>query len=301
MRSCAISATPICGTGPGSRIIESDVRAYLDVKGYAKLRVSPAAKNLAIKEGIDLLTIRGSGHDGRIMTNDIERALKERPRMMSKMRQVIAQRLTQSFTTTPHFYVTVSVDMTDLLIYRAELKDRGLKYTITDFILETVVLTLQEHPEFNSSTDGKSVRWHSTINLGVATSLEDGLVVPVVRRAEDLSLAELHDTVAALAAKARDGKLLPDEMTGSTFTVSNMGMLGVENFTAIINPGEAAILAIATTMPAAVARDGRIVMRQMMKLTLSSDHRVIDGAQAARFINALKQKLEDLKLWKSMT
>jgi pyruvate dehydrogenase E2 component (dihydrolipoamide acetyltransferase) len=135
----------------------------------------------------------------------------------------------------------------------------------------------------------------------MATSLEDGLVVPVIRNAQDLSLAELHAAVVALAGKARDGKLLPDEMTGSTFTVSNMGMLNIENFTAIINPGESGILAVSSTVQTPVVRDGRIVVREVMKITLSSDHRLIDGAVAARFVNAIKSKLEDINLWKSLT
>lgn len=300
-KSCAISLAPIRGTGPGGRVVEKDVRAYLADKKYDSLRISPAAKALAIKEGIDILVVRGTGGSGRIMTADIERSLRERPRPMNKMRQVIAQRLTQSVVTSPHFYLTAGVDMTELLAYRTELKAAGAPYTVTDFVLEAVIMTLQEMPEFNSSTDGRTIRWHGTINLGVATSLPEGLVVPVVRNAEELGMLELHDRVAALAARAREGKLAPDEMTGSTFTVSNMGMLNVEEFTAIINPGEAAILAISTTLPTPVVRDGQVVVRSIMKITLSSDHRLIDGAQAAKFVNAIRTKLEDVKLWKSMT
>ncbi len=153
----------------------------------------------------------------------------------------------------------------------------------------------------NSSTDGKTARWHGAVHLGMATSLDDGLVVPVIRNAQDLSLAELHAAVVTLAAKARDGKLLPEEMSGSTFTVSNMGMLNVENFTAIINPGESGILAVSSTAATPVVRDGKVVVRDLMKITLSSDHRLIDGAVAARFINAIKSKLEDMNLWKSLT
>lgn len=297
----AIDAARIKGSGPNGRIVEKDVRNYLDAHNYAGLRISPAAKALAIKEKVDILTVTASGEGGRVMVGDVERSLKERPRVMSKMRQIIAQRLTQSVVTSPHFYVTVEVDMTDLLDFRKELKQRNLQYSVTDFILEAVVLALQESPGVNSSTDGKSAWWHSSVHLGMAASIAEGLVVPVIRNAEKLSLKELHDTAADLAARARDGKLLPSEMTGSTFTVSNMGMLNVENFTAIINPGEGAILAVSSTLEKPVVRKGQIVARSIMKITLSSDHRLIDGAVAALFANTIKNKLEDVELWKSLT
>jgi len=277
------------------------VEAYLEANHYGDLKISPAARNLAAKEKLDVLKIRGTGIGGRIMVGDVERAMKERPKTMSKMRQVIARRLTESFTTTPHFYVTVSVDMTDLFAYRKELKDRGEAYTVTDFILEAVVLSLLEFPGVNSVTDGTTVTWRGAVNLGMAVSVADGLVVPAIRNAESLSLKELHDTAKALAEKARAGKLLPDEMTGSTFTVSNMGMLNVENFHAIINPGEGAILAVASTLDTPVVRDGQIKVRSMMKITLSTDHRIVDGAMGAAFANSIKTKLEDMELWKSLT
>jgi pyruvate dehydrogenase E2 component (dihydrolipoamide acetyltransferase) len=220
---------------------------------------------------------------------------------MSKMRQIIAQRLTQSVVTSPHFYVTVEVDMTDLVKFRAQLKDKGAPYSVTDFIAQAVVLTLKEFPEVNSSTDGKSTRWNSHVHLGLAVSLEQGLVVPVIRNADELTIAELNTRAKELAVKARANKLTSDEMTGSTFTISNMGMLDVENFTAIINPGEAAILAVSSTLKKPVVRNDQVVVRSAMKMTLSSDHRLIDGALAARFINALKKKIEDIELWKLLT
>ena len=297
--NAVIDPQPIRGTGPNGRIVEKDVRSYLAAKGFDKLRIAPAAKNLAAKEKIDLLAVT-VGEGGRISVADVERAIAEKPKAMSKMRQVIGQRLTQSVVTQPHFFVTVSVDMTDLIAYRTQLKAAGAPYTVTDFISQAVVLSLKEFPDVNSSTDGKSVRWNSRVNLGVAVSLEQGLVVPVIRNADDLTLAEINAASKALADKARAGKLAPDEMTGSTFTISNMGMLNVENFTAIINTGEAAILAVASTLPQPAVRDGKVVVRQLMKITLSSDHRIVDGALAARFINAIKAKLEDLELWKRL-
>jgi pyruvate dehydrogenase E2 component (dihydrolipoamide acetyltransferase) len=300
-RKCVIEPSGITGTGPNGRIVQKDVEAYLDDRGYHDLRITPAAKRLASQEKIDVLTVRGTGQSGRIMIHDVERVLAERPKPMSKMRQVIAKRLTESFTTTPHFYVTVGVDMTDLLAFRQELKDQGKKFTVTDFILEAVVLSLQEYPTVNSVCDGQTVRWYGSVDLGIAVSVEKGLVVPPVRNADDLSLEELRDQARVLTTKAREGKLLPEEMSGSTFTVSNMGMLDVENFHAIINPGEAAILAVSSTRETPAVIDGEIKVRSIMKMTLSTDHRIVDGALGAEFINAIKAKLEDLELWKSLT
>lgn len=295
-----IDPKPIRGSGPDGRIVEKDVISYLEAKGYDKLRITPAAKELAAKEGIDLLSVEPSD-GGRVTVADVERAIAEKPRPMSKMRQVIAQRLTQSVVTAPHFFVTVSVDMTELIKLRALLKEQGAPFTVTDFISQAVVLTLREFPDVNSTTDGRMIRWHSRVHLGLAVSLEQGLVVPVIRNADELTLLEICQRSKELAEKARAGRLMPDEMTGSTFTVSNMGMLNVENFTAIINPGESAILAVSSTMKQPVVRDDKVVVRSIMKMTLSSDHRIVDGATAARFANAIKKKLEDIELWKRLT
>jgi pyruvate dehydrogenase E2 component (dihydrolipoamide acetyltransferase) len=296
-----IDATRIKGTGPEGRVVEKDVRNYLQQHGYDKLRISPAAKELAAKEKLDVLAIQATDDSGRISVADVQRAIAEKPKPMSKMRQVIAQRLTQSFRDTPHFYVTISVDMTELIAYRNQLKEAGAPYTVTDFIAEAVVLTLQEFPAVNSSTDGKTTRWNSHVNLGIAVSLEQGLVVPVIRAAEQLPLLEICQRSKELATKARAGKATPDELSGGTFTISNMGMMDVESFGPIINPGESAILGVASTRPQPVVRDGKIVVRQMMKFTLSCDHRIVDGALGAKFTNAIKQKLEDLELWKRLT
>ena len=299
-KASGIDPAPISGTGPLWRVVEADVKTYLTAKGYDRLRITPAAKGLAIKEGIDVFSLQGTGEGGRVAVTDVERAIAEKPKPMSKMRQIIAQRLTHSYTTQPHFFVTVAVDMTDLVAFRAELKAKGAAYTVTDFILEAVTLALTELPTVNSSTDGKTVRWHSKVQLGLAVALEQGLVVPVIRNADDLTLAEIHERATELTAKARAGKLPPDAMTGSTFTISNMGMLEVENFTAIINPGEGAILAVSSTLKTPVVKDDKIAIRSIMKMTLSSDHRLIDGALAARFVNAIKQKLEEISLWRRM-
>lgn len=295
---CAISGDPIPGTGPGGRVVEKDVRAYLAARGYDRIKITPAAKDLARREKIDLLALDPS--QDRITLEQIRRAIAEKPQPLSKMRQIIAQRLTHSVTTLPHFYVTVAADLTDLLALRQELKKQQKPYSVTDFILKAVALALKEFPAVNSTTDGRSVRWHSHIHLGLAVSIKDGLVVPVIRDADEISLAELHAAAQELALKARDGKLTPAEMTGSTFTVSNMGMLDIENFTAIINPGESAILAVSSIYETPVVRKDQIVIRSLMKMTLSSDHRLVDGAVAARFNNRIKTLLEDVGSWKNM-
>ena len=299
-KDAGIDPQHITGTGPHGRIVEKDVEAYLDAKGYHELRITPAAKSLAAKESLDVLTIEGTGDGNKIVVADVERAVAEKPKPMSKMRQIIAERLTQSVTTSPHFFVTVPVDMTDLMGLRAELKNRNLSFSITDYIIMSVVLALKDFPDVNGSTDGKSVVRHSKVHLGLAVALDDGLVVPVIRNADDMTLGELHDSAAELVDKARNGKLIPGEMQGSTFTISNMGMLDVENFTAIINPGEAAILAVSSIIKKPVVRGDEICIRSMMKMTLSSDHRIIDGATAAGFMNYIRAKLEDASFWKNM-
>ena len=276
-----------------------------------RLRISPRASRLAAGTGIDPRTISGTGPEDRITERDVQAALdpaprpasaagtracgppagEEGPRAMSRMRQVIAERLTYSATTVPHFTMTVTVDMTSVLTLRAELKTTGTQLSVTDFVLAATAQTLAEFPAVNSRTDGTSVWIRNRVHLGLAVSVPNGLVVPVIRDADRLSLTELHDRAAAVAVAAREGTLSPDDMTGSTFTVSNLGMFGVDEFTAIINPGESAILAVGLVVPTAVAGDG-LAVRQVMKLTLSADHRLVDGATGAQFLRALKGRLE---------
>ncbi len=299
-KEACIDPAPVKGSGPDGRIVEKDVRAYLERSGYNTLRITPAAKRLAAASSINILSVRGSGDGGRIMTEDVERAIRRKPVAMSRMRQVIASRLVESKQSIPHFYVTVKADLTDLVRYRTLLKEQGVNYSINDFILEAVVLSLDEFPVVNSTTDGKSVAWRGDVDLGMAVSVENGLLVPVIRAAQSLTMAELKEQTKALALKSREGKLTPDEMVGSSFTVSNMGMLGVDQFSAIINPGEAGILAVSSAREEPAVVKGEIKIRTIMAMTLSADHRIVDGATAAQFINAIKDKLEDIELWKSL-
>jgi pyruvate dehydrogenase E2 component (dihydrolipoamide acetyltransferase) len=315
----------IVGTGPGGRIIERDVLALLateppsagdtptarravaasvevtpDARASAPKQptgpalIEPEAVALAAQEFVAAAGIRGTGPAGQVTRADVEHARRDLPQPLSRMRQVIAQRLTESYTTTPHFAVTVSVDMTELLQLREELRARPPAYSVTDFISAAVIAALVEFPVVNGHTNGEVVWPRQHVDLGLAVALESGLVVPVIREAELMQLPELHQRAEALVAAARAGTLPPEALSGSSFTISNMGMLGVEHFTAIINPGEAAILAVSSTIPSPAVVDGRIGIRQIMRLTLSADHRLVDGALAARFLNAVRRRLEDV-------
>lgn len=294
-----------------------------------RLAISPRASRLAAEMGIDPREIVGSGPDGRIVERDVQAAHaaggspaaqalaapaipipttptpvpattlvapvegEDEPRPLSRMRRVIAERLTESYRTIPHFTVTVAVDVTRLQALRQELKATGTRLSVTDFVLAATARSLVDLPDVNSRTDGVSVWRRRRIHVGFAVSLPGGLVVPVIRDADRLGIDELHDRAIALAAAARDGTLSPDRMTGSTFTVSNLGMHGVEEFSAIINPGEAAILAVASAVPTPVAIEGGIAVRSIMRLTLSADHRLVDGELGARFLGAVRRRLED--------
>lgn len=270
----------LTGTGPGGRIVERDVRAALGARDAAPAaQVRPAAATAAVAASSPALP---GGAD------------EEEPRPLSRMRRVIAERLTLSATTIPHFTVTVAVDVTGLLALRQELKVTGTTLSVTDFVLAATAQTLVEFPDVNSRTDGTLVWPRRRVHLGVAVAVPGGLVVPVIRDADRLGIGELHDRASALAAAAREGALAPDDLAGSTFTVSNLGMFGVDAFSAIINPGEAAILAVATAVPTAVAIGDGLAVRSVMKLTLSADHRLVDGEMGARFLGAIRRRLEDV-------
>lgn len=293
-----IDLSRVPGTGGDvGRVTEKDVKNYLATSGYNDKKITPTAFNLAQIEKLSLVDLEGTGEAGRITMSDVKDAVAEKPQEMSTMRKVIAQRLSLSKQTIPHFYVTVSIDMTDILSLRKKLKDDGLNFSVNVFIVKAVAATLKEFPLVNAESDGKVIRRKSKINVGVAVSIDNGLVVPVVKNADRKAMDEIHAEVAELAEKARKGKLSIDEMKGGSFTISNMGMMNVESFGAIINPGEAAILAVASTVPSAVVKDGQIVVRDMMKVTLSADHRIVDGSMAAEFVNAVKAKLENMEFW----
>jgi pyruvate dehydrogenase E2 component (dihydrolipoamide acetyltransferase) len=313
------TTAPVTGTAPTGAPMTAPAAAAGPTG--PRLAISPRASRLAAEAGLDPRGIAGTGPDGRIVERDVRAAMdggsgaasparpappfvpaapplapvdgEEAPVPLSRMRRVIAERLTYSVTTIPHFTVTVAVDMTALVAYREELKGAGLALSVTDFVLVAAAQSLIELPDVNSRTDGVSMWPRRRVHLGLAVSVPAGLVVPVIRDADRLSIREIHDRASALAAAARAGTLPLDDMTGSTFTVSNLGMFGVDEFSAIINPGESAILAVASAVPTPVAIGDGIAVRSIMRLTLSADHRLVDGELGARFLNAVRRRLED--------
>jgi pyruvate dehydrogenase E2 component (dihydrolipoamide acetyltransferase) len=274
-----------------------------------RIAASPAARRIAKENNVDLAALKGSGPGGSVVAEDVlraggapaERAAGGPPRVketmpLSSMRRIVAKRMTQSKQSAPHFYVGIDVDMSAVEKKRAELKQKAAAPSINDFILSAVAKTLRDFPSLNASFSEEGVKIFSDINLGVAVALEEGLVVPVIRNADTLSLEELARQSRALAEKAQKKKLFPLDYEGGTFTVSNLGMLGVDSFTAIINPPECAILAVGRVAPRVVALDGGIAARPTMTVNLSADHRVVDGALAARFVAEVKRRLEVLDL-----
>jgi pyruvate dehydrogenase E2 component (dihydrolipoamide acetyltransferase) len=293
-----IDPRTLSGTGPEGRITERDVRAALAAASAPSASAVSTPAVAAAAPTTHAVPATTATKAAEPAVSDLN-ADETGPRQMSRMRRVIAERLTLSATTVPQFTVTVSVDASRLLMLRSELKAAGNVLSVTDFIVHAVAQTLAEFPDVNSRTDGVSVWSRRRVHVGLAVALPDGLVVPVIRDANRRSLEDLHARTAELAESARNGTLSPDDMTGSTFTISNLGMFGVDEFSAIINPGESAILAVSSVVPTPVVVGDGIGVRQMMKLTLTADHRIVDGELAARFLNALRRRLQDADAFRS--
>ena len=274
----------------------------------ARMKASPLAKAIAEQNKIDLTSISGSGPMGRIVKKDLESALTrgasrsphayvpgtstEIP--LSMMRKTIAKRLVESKTTAPHFYLTYDVDMKRAMDLRASVNSDGnVKISYNDIIVRACAFALREHPKVNSTFAIDKIIQHGAINVGVAVALDDGLITPVIRNADMKTLFEIASESKELAAKARAKKLKPEEFSAGTFTVSNLGMYGVEEFAAIINPPEGAILAVGTIVEKPVVENGQIVLGHRLRLTLSCDHRVVDGAVGAQFMQEVKLILEN--------
>ena len=271
-----------------------------------RILASPKAKRIAKEQEIELGSLRGSGPEGSILARDVLHSAPENIRRpitvtlpreiipLGPMRRIVGERMTQSKQRAPHFYISMEIDMTAVNRLRATAKDRGDESipSINDFILHACARALKTFPALNSSFTEQGIEQHSDINLGVAVALEEGLVVPVIRNADQLSLSELAQQSRQMADKAQNKKLFPFDYEGGTFTVSNLGMLGVDSFTAIINPPQCAILAVGRVAPRIVADDDMFAIKSMMTATLSADHRVVDGAVAARFLGEVKQLLE---------
>ncbi|SDP42408.1 pyruvate dehydrogenase E2 component (dihydrolipoamide acetyltransferase) [Actinopolyspora xinjiangensis] len=294
---------------------------------HGRPKASPLARAVAREKGVDLSTVTGTGPGGRIIRVDIEAAaeaaggaeqrrsqapesrpaerseaeqrdpeLEEIP--LSNIRKVTARRLTESKQQAPHFYLTSAVDVTDLVSFRADLNERlqasgGPKVSVNDLVVKACATALRANPSVNVSFRDEKLFQHKRVHLGVAVALDSGLVVPVIPDADRKSVSEIAAEGKEKAERARDGKLKPDEMSGSTFSVSNLGMFGIEEFSAVINPPEAAILAVGATREEVQVQDGEFVVRKMMRMTLSADHRAVDGAVGAVFMQQLTSLLQD--------
>jgi pyruvate dehydrogenase E2 component (dihydrolipoamide acetyltransferase) len=280
--------------------------------------ISPIARRIAREHQLDVMSIPGTGPGGRIIRDDVEAVLAHQPPALqpivptpaavpgeeveavplTAMRRTIARRLQQSMQTAPHFYVTMSVDTTRLAEFRANANDYAetlpepIKVSVNDLIVKAVALALARMPQINVSFDGERLLLKKRVHVGVAVALEQGLIVPVIRDADRRGILDIAHESRRLAEAARTSKLKPEEFQGGTFSVSNLGMYEVEEFTAVINPPESAILAVGAIMPTPVVEDGQVVVRDRMKMTLSVDHRAIDGVQAAQFLREVKRLLE---------
>ena len=278
----------------------------------ARVKSSPLARRLAAVAGVDLGRVAGSGPGGRVIKRDIEAAgtakvgaptaggiapvasgFRDVP--LTQIRKTIAKRLAQSIGPIPHFFLTSEIDMTRAFEARQALKAKGDQYTVSfnDIVIKAVALALRKHPAVNAWWMEDRIRYHGDVHVGMAVAVEDGLITPVLRFADRKGLVEIAAEAKTLAEKARNRKLIPDEYTGATFSVSNLGMLDIDEFTAVINPPEAGILAVGRIAEKPVVVDGAIVTRRMMRVTMSCDHRVIDGATGAQFLQTVKLMLEN--------
>ena len=290
-----------------------------------RMIVSPIAARMAAENGVDLKSLNGSGPGGRIIKRDIEGALKGggqkaeignqksetapsfsvsqvqgasafREENTSQMRRTIANRLATSIGPIPTFYLTVEIEMDKTLELRKQINQSvkdDEKISVNDIIVKVAAAASVKHPFVNSSYQDKTIRFYEDADIGVAVAVEDGLITPIVRGANRKGIGQISREIKQMAGRARERKLQPEEYTGATFSISNLGMFGIEQFTAIINPPEAAIFAVGSAAPKAVVRDGEIVVRNMMNVTMSCDHRVIDGATGAKFLQTFKQMLEN--------
>ncbi len=280
-----------------------------------RIKASPLAKSMAEKEGINLAQVSGTGDDGRIVKKDIEAFLSTRTTVaiptaapmpvaaatamdedipLSQMRKTIARRLSESKFGAPHFYLTVSIDMAKAMETRKRINEIApQKISYNDLVIKSAAAALRQHPAINSSWLGDVIRRNGNVNIGVAVAVDEGLLVPVVRNADAKTLSQINGEVRELAGKAKERKLSGDDMQGNTFTISNLGMFGIEEFTAIINPPDACIMAVGTITEEPVVKDGEIAVGHRMKVTLSCDHRVVDGATGAKFLQTFKSIMED--------
>ena len=273
-----------------------------------RLKASPLAKSIAKVKGIDLSQVTGSGDGGRIIKKDIENfkaSTKSTPQSgmigqesyedvpLSQMRKTIARRLSESKFNAPHFYLTMEIDMDNAIEARKAINNSGVKISFNDLVVKAAAMALRKHPKVNASWLGDKIRYNHHVHIGVAVAVEDGLVVPVLKFADAKSLTQIGEEVKTFAAKAKEKKIQPADMEGNTFTISNLGMYGIEDFTAIINPPDSCIMAVGSIKQVPVVKNGQIVAGNIMKITLSCDHRSVDGASGSEFLLSFKQYLEN--------
>ena len=296
-------------TGPTGRT--GDAGTGSQGRPGEKIRATPMARRIARERGIDLENVSASGTGGRIRMEDVESAAGSAPSpqgapeeaegrlvKLSGMRKIIAERMMAGKRDTAQIYMTVSIDATKLLETRERLaplseKSEGIRPTITDLLMKICASAISRHPILNTRWTSEGIVWLDAIHMGMAMALEEGLIVPVIRDIGKKTLAEIAKARTAIVEKGKSGKLTPEEMKGSTFTISSLGMFGIEEFAAIINPPESGILAVGAILDKPVVINKEIVVRPVMKITLSYDHRVIDGAKAAGFMKTLKEFLEN--------
>lgn len=290
----------IKGSGPQGRIHKIDVADYMNEPSQVA-KVTPLAKKTAHINQINLTQVKGTGIQGKVVQDDVFTQMDTKEKGQKKpftgMRKMIAERLAKSAFTAPHVTLTSEIDMTEVIIMRKHLlplieEQNGYRISFNEIILKAVAYTLKKHPAINLSLQDNEIIYHTEINIGFAVAVPNGLVVPVVKNTNHKGLAEITEECKKLGLLARDGKLLPDNMTGGTFTVSNLGMFAVDVFTPIINQPESAILGVGRIVEKPVGLNGEIKLRSMMTLSLSFDHRIIDGAPAAQFLTDLKEVLE---------
>ncbi len=288
-------------------VVASPVARPLSNVSDGRIKASPLAKKLAKEQNLRISQIGGSGDNGRVIKRDIENFLHtskggssavmkesftEEP--VSQMRKTIAKRLSESKFTSPHFYLTMEIDAEELVKIRETVNAvSSAKISYNDFIIKAAAAALREHPKVNASWLGEVIRYNNHIHIGVAVAVEEGLLVPVVKFADGKTLSQVAAEVKDFAQKAKEKKLQPKDWEGNTFTISNLGMYGIEEFTAIINPPDACILAVGGIKETPVVKDGKVVPGVVMKVTLSCDHRVVDGALGADFLQTLKTLLEN--------
>lgn len=289
-------------------------QAVVDTADSGMIKASPLAKKMAIEAGISLSGVAGTGEGGRIIKRDIENykpgtsqsngsASLAMPALsdfeygdhpVSQMRKVIARRLGESKYSAPHFYLTIELNMDAAIEARKAINALAPpKISFNDFVIKAAANALRKHPYINGSWLGDKMTFHKDIHVGVAVAVDEGLVVPVIRNTDLKSLSMINEEVKSLAGKARDKKITPQEMQGNTFTISNLGMFGIEEFTAIINPPDACILAVGTIVQKPIVENGEIKIGNTMKVTLSCDHRIVDGAKGAQFLQTFKQFMEN--------